>query len=123
MDINNMKINEIEDLENLIKMKDKAKLLFSKVAKNQKVDLFSEKKIVWKDAHNSEFLIFKDGMWYWVAAYLHQHYEVPIDEDGIYQLLKNSYIFEKEHKNTCFANKHKEAIGYFESYVSKISTQ
>jgi hypothetical protein len=117
-DIKNMNVDEIEDLQQIIELKDKAKRLYKAIASNQYVDLFSEKKIIWKDDYNSEYLIQKDGQWVWVAAYLNQHYEVTIDENYIFQMLKSAYYFEKEHKNSCLVNHAKDAMRYFEGYVN-----
>lgn len=125
MDINNMSANEIEALEKYIEFKNEAKELYNTVIKNQKISLlpdFKGRHIVWDDTNNQEYLKQENGKWWWVAAYLHQHYEVPIDIEGIFQMMKFGYEWSINSEKRGYVNTNQDAIGYFRSYVRKLKT-
>lgn len=115
-----MDINEIQDLEQHIAFKNKAKELFQLIATKQKLPLLPDARghyVVWDDGNNSHYFKKEGTDTYWVADYLHQYYEVLISENGIFKVLLSAYEFEKKNKNTCFTNHNQDAMRYFESYV------
>lgn len=113
-------IEEIEDFEELRKMKNDAKKMYSIIIKYQKVGL-ADKYVIWSDEYNEEYLQRLDsGKWKWVAAYLHQHYEQILTEDAIFETMQNAYKKAKEVKGTCFRNEYEECLKYFTSYVNNL---
>jgi hypothetical protein len=119
-DLNSLSGEQIKELATFAKFKSEADRLYETIMEYQKMPLYCDECTIWKDEHNREYLKHSGDKWVWIAAYLHQHYEVPIDREAIFQTLKNNYLFEAEHKNTCYANKDKEAMEYFTSYVKKL---
>ena len=120
MNIDTLSINGIEKLQVLINFKDEAKRLYKIITTKQKISLYPNDKgryTTWKDDHNEEYLINKDGTWWWVAAYLHQHYEVPITEDGIFNMMKLGYEWSIDPDKRGYVNNNQDAIKYFTSYV------
>lgn len=115
-----MDINEIEELDKMIAMKNKAKELFEIISTKQKLSLFPNSKgryVVWDDGNNQHYFVKEGGNTYWVADYLHQYYKILVSESGIFNKLVSAYRFDKDNKNTCYANNDMEAMRYFESYV------
>lgn len=120
MNIDSLTVEGIEKLEVFVKFKDEAKRLYKTVVDKQKIGLFPNKRgvyTVWKDDHNEEYLINKDGGWKWVADYLHQHYEVPITENGIFEMMKLGYEWSIDPDKKGYVNNNQDAIKYFTSYV------
>lgn len=115
-----MNIQEVEDLEKMVEMKNKAKELFRLISAKQKLPLFPNSKgryVVWDDGNNQHYFVKEDGNTYWVADYLHQYYKILVSENGIFNTLLSGYNFDKEPKNNGYVNKDKDAMKYFESYV------
>ena len=115
-----MDVQEVEDLEKMIEMKNKAKELFRIISAKQKLPLFPNSKgryIVLDDGNNQHYFVKEGDDTYWIADYLHQYYKILVSENGIFNTLRSAYEFEKKNKNTCYVNKDKEAMGYFESYI------
>lgn len=115
-----MDIKDIEDLEKIVEMKNKAKELFGIISTKQKLPLFPNSKgryVVWDDGNNYHYFVKENGNTYWVADYIHQYYKVLVSENGIFNRLLSAYEFEKNNKNTCYVNDSKDAMRYFESYV------
>lgn len=115
-----MNINDVEEMEMLIKLKNKAKELFEEISTKQKLPLFPDSKgryVVWNDGNNKHYFTKENDNIYWVADYLHQFYKVEVSENGIFNMLLDAYNFKKEHKNSCLVNSSEDAMKYFESYV------
>jgi len=121
MDLKILTIGDIESLEMMIKFKNEAKRLYNEIINKQYIKLITDangRYTVWKDDHNSEYLVNRDGKWWWVAAYLHQHYEVPIDENGIYQIMNRGYEWSINPEKHGYVNNDQDAIKYFTGYIN-----
>ena len=70
--------------------------------------------------NNAEYLVLKDNKWVWEAIYLHQHYIVPIDIEGIYRMMIRGYEHRKDESKRGFVNENEDAIKYFTSYVKRL---
>ena len=123
MDINRLSVKEIEKFQKLIELKDEAKKLYYMVVNNQKVKLLPDYKgkfILWDDSNNQEYLKYQNNSWVWVAAYLHQHYEVEIDLDKIYQMMVRAYEFKNNLEKRGYTNNDEDAINYFSVYAKSL---
>ena len=120
IDINDLSGEQIKELGTLAELKSKADRLYEAVIKYQKVPLYSNECTIWEDDHNREYLKHNGNKWMWIAEYLHQYYEISIDREEIFQVLKSSHEFAAQNVNTCYRNKYKEAIEYFTAYVTKL---
>ena len=122
INLEDLTTDDLKDIEELQKLKKESEDLYFK-ALNQKAPLYLDDKNrfkVWSDSNNTEYLELKDGIWYWQARYLNQTYDVPIEKERLYKMHVMAYEFGKQHKGSCLANKDKEALSYFRSYVSRI---
>ena len=120
MDIDKLSVKQIERFQKLIELKDEAKELYYMVVNNQKVKLLPDYKdrfILWDDSNNQEYLKYENNNWAWVASYLHQHYEVTIDLDSIYQQLVRAYEWQNNPDKRGYTNNDEDAIRYFSAYA------
>lgn len=75
---------------------------------------------VWSDSYNAEYLT-HGGLWQ--ARYLHQSYDVKVDEDTIFDyyraewLVKNGYAAEYENNHVTEIGKKSIICQYFKTFV------
>lgn len=114
---------DLKDIEELQKFRREAESLYQIVTKNQTVPLILDnynRYKVWGDSNNAEYLVLKDNKWIWEAIYLHQHYIVPIDVEGIYRMIVRGYEHRKDESKRGLVNENEDAIKYFTSYVKRL---
>lgn len=114
---------DLKDIEELQKFRREAESLYQIVTKNQTVPLVLDnynRYKVWGDSNNAEYLVLKDNKWIWEAIYLHQHYIVPIDVEGIYRMIVRGYEHRKDKSKRGLVNENEDAIKYFTSYVKRL---
>lgn len=117
---------DLKDIEELQKFRKEAESLYHTVTKNQYVPLILDnhnRHKVWGDSNNAEYLVLKDNKWVWEAIYLHQHYIVPIDVEGIYKMMIRGYEHRKDESKRGLVNENEDAIKYFKSYVGRTEKQ
>ena len=81
------------ELEQNIKLKNEADVLYSKFLKNVKLEPSqyrgNGKFIHWMDEHNKIYFQIKDDKFYFICAFLHEDYTVEATPSGIFSALKS----------------------------------
>ncbi len=121
--ITKMTPDEIKMISEMIPIANAAKKAVEMIKEVYTFHIGEETKKIWGDAHNSEFITHKGE---WQARYLHQSYDVKIDEKTVFDYFAAQHICQEGLLTGNMTDeqikeiKGKELIaGYFTNFVRK----
>jgi len=90
-----MTYEETIELEENIKLKNKADEIYKNFLKNIKLDISKYqgdgKFLHWNDGHNSTYFQLKGDTFLYIAEFLHNSYRITVTPSSIFSCLKSKY--------------------------------
>ena len=87
--------NQTIELEENIKLKNKADKIYSDFLNNVKLEPSSYKGdgkfLFWNDSHNQIYFQLKNDVFVFICNFLHEHYVVTVTPEQIFKALKSKY--------------------------------
>ena len=117
--INSLTAEDTKVILKLDELRKEAEEAHKIIKDNVKFSIGEDKKIVWKDEHNAEYIT-NEGVWQ--ARYLHKTYDVICTIENIFNVFKERYLYDIN-GNKCRVNNIADSAGYFRSFVSKLEKE
>lgn len=90
-----MTYEETIELEENVKLKNKANQIYETFCKNIKLDVSKHKGngkfLYWSDEHNAKYFVVDGNHIYFKCEFLHESYSVQCTPSGIFSALKRKY--------------------------------
>lgn len=90
-----MDYNATIELEENIKIKNKANELYDLFLKNINLNVKNYegngKFLHWSDSHNATYFVLKDNIFYYECDFLHESYKVCVTPESLFNYIKNKY--------------------------------
>ena len=85
---------QVIEMEENIRLKNKAEEIYNNFMKNVKLDLstFKDGRFrIWHDSHNAKYLEISGDKFIYQCRFLHETYNVAVTPSAIFSALKNNY--------------------------------